>query len=151
MQTRHTLVPASCLVLIENNKILLTRRINTGFQDGNYGLVSGHGEENENFTETLMREVKEEANIDVKPEDLKVVHVMNRNEKLNPQETRERIDVFFRPKRWSGKIKNMEPEKCDDLRWFDLDDLPENIIPYVRFTIENITKNINYSEYGFKL
>ena len=50
----------------------------------------------------------------------------------------------------SGKIKNMEPEKCDDLRWFKINRLPENIIPYVRFAISKIRNKELYSEYGFK-
>lgn len=149
MKDRHKLVPASYLILIENNKILLGRRCSTGFQDGNYGLVSGHGEENESFTQALIREAKEESNIDLLASDLEAVHVMNRNEKLNPQEIRERIDVYFSPKKWAGEIKNMEPKKCDDLGWFSLDSLPENIVPYVRFAIEKIKNKEFYSEFGF--
>ena len=44
---KYKIVPSSYLLLIKNGKILLARRINTGFQDGNYGLVAGHGEKNE--------------------------------------------------------------------------------------------------------
>ncbi|HCP08480.1 MAG TPA: NUDIX hydrolase [Candidatus Moranbacteria bacterium] len=149
MKIRHKLVPSSYLIILENNKILLSRRFNTGFQDGKYGLVAGHGEENESFKMTLVREAKEEINIDIDAEDLEVVHVLSRNEKLNPQEIRERIDIFFKPAKWRGEIKNMEPEKCDAIAWFPLSDLPENIIPYIKFVIENIKKNINYSEFGF--
>jgi len=149
MKERHKLVPSSYLILVEDNKILLSRRFNTGFQDGSYSLVAGHGEENESFTQTLIREAKEEANIDLTEDVLEVVHIMNRNEKFNPQEIRERIDVFFRPKKWAGEIKNMETNKCDDLNWFPLDSLPGNVIPYVRFAIEKIKNKEFYSEFGF--
>lgn len=37
---------------------------------------------------------------------------------------RERINYFFTVDRWNGEIKNNEPNKCDDLKWFDLDGLP---------------------------
>jgi hypothetical protein len=43
----------------------------------------------------------------------------------------------------------MEPEKCDDLEWFDFNDLPKNTIPYVRQAIECFRNRITYSEYGF--
>ena len=43
----------------------------------------------------------------------------------------------------------MEPNKCDDIGWFELDNLPENTIPYIKHAIECISKNIVYSEFGF--
>jgi hypothetical protein len=43
----------------------------------------------------------------------------------------------------------MEPHKCDDLRWFELNKLPENIIPYVKQAIDNIRNKKFYSEYGW--
>jgi hypothetical protein len=43
----------------------------------------------------------------------------------------------------------MEPHKCDDLRWFELDNLPENTVLYIRQAIDCISKNIFYSEFGW--
>lgn len=146
---RFKLVPSSYLVLINNGKILLSRRFNTGFQDGKYSLVAGHLNGNESFTQTVIREAEEEANIDIKPDNLKVAHVMNRNEKLNKAGLRERIDIFFSAKKWKGKIKNTEPNKCDDLSWFPLNKLPKNTIPYIKYAIDNIKKKIFYSEFDF--
>lgn len=40
----------------------------------------------------------------------------------------------------------MEPEKCDDLNWFGFNNLPENIIPYIKQEIKFSLKNIIYSE-----
>ena len=39
--------------------------------------------------------------------------------------------------------------KCDDLSWFDLDDLPDNIILYIKQAINRIRDNIHYSEHGW--
>ena len=44
---RFKVITAVHLILIENNKILLQRRYNTGYEDGNYSVVAGHVEENE--------------------------------------------------------------------------------------------------------
>lgn len=57
---------------------------------------------------------------------------------------RERINYFFTVDRWNGEIKNNEPNKCDDLKWFDLDGLPENTIPYIREAISNYDKKLNW-------
>ncbi|MBI2579378.1 MAG: NUDIX domain-containing protein [Candidatus Aenigmarchaeota archaeon] len=140
---RFRLVPVSHLVLMRDDKILLIRRFNTGYEDGKYSVVAGHLDGNETFTEAMIREAEEEAGIAIKSEDLEVVHVMHR------KSADERIDLFFMADRWGGEPKNMEPGKCDDMRWFGADDLPPNTIPYVRHAIENIRKNIFYSEFGW--
>lgn len=51
--------------------------------------------------------------------------------------------------KWTGEPRNAEPDKCDDLSWFPLDSLPENIIPCIKQAFECIKDNIIYSEFGF--
>lgn len=146
---KFKIVPASYLVVIRDDKVLMLRRFNTGFQDGKYGLVSGHLDGNETFRQCMIREAKEEAGINLKEENMKVVHVMHRNEKANPVEIRERVDIFIKVEKWEGKIQNMEPQKCDDLSWFPLNNLPKSTIPYIKFVLECINKKNFYSEFGW--
>jgi len=141
---RFKLIPVSHLVLIKNNKILLLRRFNTGYEDGNYSVIAGHLDGNETFIQAMVREAREEGSIKIKPEDLEVVHVMHRKE-LNE----ERIDFFIMAKRWEGEPKIMEPHRCDDLSWFELNNLPKNTIPYIKQAIDKIKDKIFYSELGF--
>ncbi len=143
VKERHKIIPASYLVLVKDNKILLQRRFNTGYEDGKYSLVAGHVDKGETFTEAIIREVKEEAGIILQAEDLSVVHVMNRNIQDN-----ERIDIFFIAEKWTGNIENKEPNKCDDLSWFDLDDMPDNVIPYIKEAINCIKNKVVYSEFN---
>ena len=137
------LVTAVHLLLIKDNKILLLRRFNTGYEDGNYSVIAGHVDGDKTVTSEMIREAKEEANIDIYPKDLKIVHVMHRKSK------EERIDFFFTADKWRGEIKIMEPHKCDDLRWFNMDNLPPNIVPYVKTAIDNFRNNIFFSEFGW--
>lgn len=149
---RHKNIPASYLVLIKDNKILLQRRFNTGYEDGKYSLVAGHVDRGETFTQAIIREVKEEVGVELKPENLKVVHVMHRNAPegvTSANESNERIDTFLTAEKWGGEIENKEPHKCDDLDWFDLDNLPENIIPYIKLALDCIKNKTFYSEYGW--
>jgi 8-oxo-dGTP diphosphatase len=141
-------IPASYLFLERDNRILLLRRSNTGYEDGNYSLIAGHVEANESFSQCIMREAEEEAGILLNPKDLTVVHVMHRNSGLDKRH--ERIDVFFTAADWKGSISNKEPQKCDDLSWFPKDSLPSNIIPYIKQAIQHIAKQENYSEYGWQ-
>ena len=60
---RIKLLVAVHLILIENNKILLQRRYNTGYEDGNYGFVSGHIDGGESVIHAMKREAMEEAGI----------------------------------------------------------------------------------------
>ena len=61
----------------------------------------------------------------------------------------ERVEVFFKAIKWQGEIINQEPLKCDDLSWFYLDNLPENIIPFIKLALNNIQVKIFYSELGW--
>lgn len=67
----------------------------------------------------------------------------------NEPDLRERIDVFLIADKWNGEPQNTEPHKCDDLSWFPLDNLPKNVIPYIRQALECVKNNIFYSEFGF--
>lgn len=132
------------LLFIKDSNILLLRRFNTGYEDGNYSLVAGHLDAGETVTQTAIREAHEEAGVRIAPENIQVAHVIHR--KSND----ERIDFFMLVKAWDGDIQNMEPDKCDDLSWFPLGCLPVNMIPYVRFGLENYQKGVFYSEFGWK-
>jgi hypothetical protein len=41
----------------------------------------------------------------------------------------------------------MEPNKCDDMRWFDADDLPANTISYIPIVIKKIGEGELFSHY----
>lgn len=138
----HTFT-ASYILFIRDEKILLSRRYKTGFEDGNYSLPAGHTEQGESFTDALIREVQEETGVTLTPEDVFVSHVMHR------KFGRDTIDVFFTAKTWNGTPENLEADKCDDLSWFPIGELPPNTIPYVRQAIECSMNGTFYSEHGF--
>ncbi len=140
---RFTFLAAVHLFLLKDNRILLLRRFNTGYEDGNYSVVAGHLDGNESVFTGMIREAREEAAITIKKEDLEVVHVMHRKSTDN-----ERIDFFLACRAWEGDIKNLEKDKCDDLSWFNIDQLPVNTIPYIKFAIENYKNRVNFSEFN---
>ena len=43
----------------------------------------------------------------------------------------------------------MEPEKCDDLRWFPLSALPKNLMHHVGLAIRDWRDGMPYSEVPF--
>ena len=141
-----TTITASYLTLMQEGKVLLVRRANSGFYDGYYSLPAGHVEIGETFTQALIREMSEEIGIRLQPEHVRVVHIMHRKADTDGSE---RVDTFYTTETWEGDVKNLEPEKCDDLAWFPMTELPENTIPYIRVALENIERGVFYSEYGW--
>jgi 8-oxo-dGTP pyrophosphatase MutT (NUDIX family) len=140
---RFKLVSAVHLFLVRDNRVLLLRRHNTGYQDGKYSVVAGHLDGGERVKEAAVREAREEVGLNITPPDLDVVGVMHR------LADDERIDFFLASTAWSGRIRNAEPDKCDRLGWFDIDDLPENVIPYVRRALENYRSGRWFDSFGW--
>ena len=138
---RFKIIPAVYLVLVKDNKILLSRRYNTGYFDNYYSFPAGHLDGEETVKQAMIRETKEETGIVLDSSDLKLIHTMNRR---IPND--ERVDFFFTVEKWQGEPKIMEPEKCSDLSWFELNNLPNNIIPYIKQVIESYLSGIIYSE-----
>ncbi len=130
------------LFLFRENQVLLLRRFNTGFRDGEYTVPAGHMDGGETVMRAAIREGKEEAGVDLKETDLSFSTVMHRIE------DEERVDFFFEVHAWEGEPFNAEPEKCDDLRWFPINALPENTVPYVRQALENHFAGIKFDEYS---
>jgi 8-oxo-dGTP diphosphatase len=144
MSERFKLIPAVYLVLRRGDEVLLLQRANTGYQDGNYSVVAGHIDGDELGTAAMIREAKEEAGIDIAPEDLRFVHLVHR---LNRETGDERMDVFYEAYNWSGEITNVEPHKCSDLSWFPMDRLPANMLPLIKNVLTAVKNNEYYSEY----
>jgi ADP-ribose pyrophosphatase YjhB (NUDIX family) len=136
---------ASHLFLIRDGAILLSRRANTGFMDGSYSVPAGHIEEGETAREALSREAREEIGLEIPPGRQSVAHVMHRNAEPGVIY----IDFFMTADSYSGELRNLEPDKCDDLSWHPLDALPENTIPYIRQAIEAVGRGEQYSEFGW--
>lgn len=141
---RYKVIPSVYLILEREGTFLLSRRYNTGYEDGNYSLVAGHGEEGESLTSALQREIKEEAGIELDPDGVTLVLTMHRW-----CGDHARLDFFFTAKDFHGEIENKEPDKCDDLRWFSSEELPENIIPYIRKAIECVRTGVSYCEFDW--
>jgi len=131
------------LMLENKGKILMIRRKNTGYMDGMYAFVGGHVEEGESLRQAMVREVKEEAGIEVREEDLEFVCGIRRGTHSHY------INFFFRAENYFGVPTIMEKEKCDDMQWFDIDKIPENTIVAEKRAIYNYNNKILLDEYDF--
>ena len=140
---RHRPYSAVYLLLFDDERILLSKRKNTGHRDGEYSLVAGHIDEGESATEAMAREATEEVGIELDRAVLEPVHVIHRN-----ASERVYLDIFFVTHEWRGDPENREPEKCAELAWFDRSKLPENTVPYVEQAVTEMSDKA-FSEYGW--
>lgn len=141
---RYKIIPAVYLLLARNNEILLLKRHNTGFMDDWYSLPAGHLDGNETARHGIAREAEEEIGIKINPADLKMKVTMH-----NIFPTREVVDWFLTTDKYENNIENKEPHKCSELKFFPIDDLPKNIIPYIKQAINCFKEGITYSEWGW--
>ncbi len=151
--TRNRYPVAVHLLFFRGDMVLLSRRYRTGWHDGEYSVTAGHVEAGETVTQASVREAREEVGLFLNAADLEVVHVMYRAGDAGDDGTRrtddERIDFFLAVRAWQGEPVNAEPETCDDLSWWRLDELPENSVPYVRCVLGCLPAGISYSEFGW--
>lgn len=146
MEERYKCAVVVDLMLIrENNgknEILLALRKNTGYNDGEYELPGGHVEAEEDLLDAMIREAKEELNIELKREDLKIEHILH-HYKGN------RIKFIISAKKDEGTLQVGEPDKCEKIEWFDINNLPENIEQRARNVLKEIQKGIFYDNSDF--
>ena len=143
MTQRLTMPVAVHMFLLDGDRILLLRRFNTGFEDGNYSVPAGHLDGGETVIEAARRELREEIGVEAAAGGLRVVGVMHR------RSARERIDFFVAVEAWTGDPVNAEPDKCDHLGWFPLAGLPDNLVPYVRHALDQHLRGVWFSQHGW--
>ncbi len=147
MKDRYKTICAVFLILTRVNngreEILLQKRQNTGYMDGKYDVgCSGHLDPNESIMNALIREAKEELGIEIKEEDLSLVEVVH-------SFSENYLRFFFHTSKYIGIPRVMETEKCSEIIWVPIDDLPEETIPHIKYAIKNIRNGINYDDGEF--
>jgi ADP-ribose pyrophosphatase YjhB (NUDIX family) len=132
-------------LLYSESKILLLRRCNATFGNGLYSLVGGKVESGEHALHAIKREVFEEVGLNISESDFSLVHTFHRKGTDKPL-----VALIFKAHISTMPVpRNMEPDKHDDLRFFNIAELPHNIIPAHKQAIECISQNIYYSEHGW--
>ncbi|MEU6323234.1 NUDIX domain-containing protein [Streptomyces sp. NPDC047009] len=106
--------------------VLLQRSHNAKFAQGMWDLPVGKSEPGEPITETAVRELYEETSLTVKPESLKVAHIIRGA--WGVEAPNGFITVVFTAHEWTGEPENREPRKHAQVRWVDIDAIPANSV-----------------------
>ena len=105
----------------------------------------GHVENMESMKMAVQREAKEELCIDIALQDLEfisLIHKINNHDKIY-------YNGYFKAKKWKGEPKIGEPDKNEEIKWFYIDQLPENLVDDRKVAIQNYKNKIAYSEFGW--
>ena len=135
------------IILNDKDEILLGRRINK-YGAGTYCFPGGKLRKGETFEQCIIREVMEETGLIVKEEDIEIINIVNT---IKKEVNTHFLQIGALIKKYEGIPVIGEPHKCDDLRFFPLDNLPEIFEPNrpnIELYKENLVydKNLNINE-----
>ncbi len=114
---------AAAVIVNSQGQILLQSRADRD----KWGLPGGCQELGERFQDTIIREIKEETNLDVREEDLELIEVVSGASRRNSYPNGDVVinnTVLYCIKRYSGNLKWDSESK--DMRFWDINNLPVN-------------------------
>ncbi len=137
------------LIIMREEKILLLRRADWAplFPSTWHG-PTGKIEEGESPKKTIIREAFEEVGLTINP-DLGTVVAVKAPSYENPDLIWKDVSLFFVIKDFVGEPINKEPRLHDAMDWFDVNNLPDPMIPVVKFGIEQYLRGEAYGEFGY--
>jgi len=114
---------AAAIIVNEKGQILLQSRADRD----KWGLPGGCQELGERFQDVVIREIKEETNLDVNEEDLELIDIVSGPSRRNDYPNGDVVinnTALYCVRKYSGELKwNIESK---EMKFFDLDNLPKN-------------------------
>jgi 8-oxo-dGTP diphosphatase len=121
-------VGCGAMILNKNKEILLVKRSKQSkAEPGMWSRPGGTVEFGETIKKALVREIKEELNIKIN-----IIKFLEYFNNIDLKNHKHWVTFGFLAKIKSGKVKNMEPGKIDQIKWFALDNLPKNLTSYTK-------------------
>ena len=124
-------VGVGVMIFNKEQKVLLGKRMGI-HGHGEYAFPGGKVEVGETFTQTALRETKEETNLNLK--DPKVIAFSN-NFLIEKYEN-QWVTIYLKVSEYDGELKNVEANKCEEWKWYDLNNLPQPLFEATRLGLE---------------
>ncbi|MDJ1135037.1 NUDIX domain-containing protein, partial [Streptomyces iconiensis] len=109
-----------------NRVLLLQRGPNAKFAQGQWDLPVGKNDPGESITDTAVRELYEETGLTVKPESLRVAHLIHSARGIEAPNGF--FTVVFTTHDWTGEPENREPFKHAQVCWFNTAEIPKDFV-----------------------
>lgn len=129
-----------CLIFNENNQVLLQKRSD----DNLWGNPGGSMDLGETIYDTVIREIKEETNLDIKKENLKIFNIYSGEEQHHIYPNKDEVyfvNIIFEIHKYSGDIVSDIESK--ELKFFDIDKLPNNITKPFESVARDLKNKLN--------
>lgn len=125
--------------IVKGKQLLLGKRKNVA-GEGTWALPGGHLEQGETLSGCLRRELGEELGISVKSE--KLVAIDNNPHNIGGHY----MHIGFLVDGYEGDIQLKEPDKCEEWKFFDMEDLPQDLFSAHKKEIDLFRKGVLYEE-----
>lgn len=122
-------VGVGVLLLDDSARVLLSLRRRPP-ESGAWSILGGRLEPFETVQDCALREVREEAGVEIVLDRLLCV-----TDHILPDENQHWVAPAFAARISHGGVRNCEPEKTADLQWFHLDALPQPLTMTARCAI----------------
>lgn len=131
-------------VILQNDKNEVLMKLRQGSHGADeWGLPGGYIEFGETIFEAAKRELKEETDLDI--DKLELVGVVDEMKYIET-DGKHCVAIGIKGKYNGEEPKIMEPNKCLEWRWFDLNNLPDNLFESTKLVLRNYKANIIYQE-----
>lgn len=119
------------LYIINDKKQVLLGLRKSPHGCGSWCSPGGHMEFGESNADAAVREAKEETGLEINPSAVILAGVTN---DFFRESGKHYITLNLVTHDYRGTVKITEPDKCAEWRWFDLNNLPENLfLPTANF------------------
>ncbi len=128
-------VGAGAIIFNNEGKVFISQRgPGARNESGKWDFPGGGVEFGERCEDAVVREIKEEFEMDIK-----VLEFLEVLDHFIPQEKQHWVSPSYIAKHISGEPKNMEPHKCLGLKWVDIKDInPDDL---------SISSRSNYNKF----
>ncbi|MCX6765569.1 MAG: NUDIX domain-containing protein [Candidatus Moranbacteria bacterium] len=126
-------VEGGVLIFNKKGEVLLMKRSKNSKNEADWWSKPGGAVDfNEKAIDAMKREIKEELNVDIN-----IWGYLPHTDHIIRREKQHWVAINYLTNIKKGKLKIMEPHKCEEIRWFSMKKLPKRITQTAREPIKN--------------
>jgi 8-oxo-dGTP diphosphatase len=116
-------VGVGAIIVNDDGEVFMARRGKEATNErGLWEFPGGKVEFGEKLKDAVRREIKEEFDIDIE-----VIELLDVVDHILPDEGQHWVSPSYVCRLVSGEPRIVEPDKCDEICWYPIDNIPSNI------------------------